>query len=250
MKEKIILLAVTFLLCACGSETSLDEYEKESDSVVNEAKEDQDAFYKENGYIRRQLNLIQADLTHDGIDDLIETYMYFPPDTDMNEDLNELIQQNIWLDEVKVRVYDGSMVSSEDMGDPIWEAGYSTVHAGNGQVSIVHRDGLYYLLESSLWQGQGAVAYSYEVISLDSEGQKYISDRDSIDFFRAGENEAERTEQIQLVSDFKEELVPWYENGQLIAATDVDMERQLISTAKEQFPPEKYYDIVWNRWME
>lgn len=250
MKEKIILLAVTFLLCACGSETSLDEYEKESDSVVNEAKEDQDAFYKENGYIRRQLNLIQADLTYDGIDDLIETYMYFPPDTDMNEDLNELIQQNIWLDEVKVRVYDGSMVSSEDMGDPIWEAGYSAVHAGNGQVSIVHRDGLYYLLESSLWQGQGAVAYSYEVISLDSEGQKYISDRDSIDFFRAGENEAERTEQIQLVSDFKEELVPWYENGQLIAATDVDMERQLISTAKEQFPPEKYYDIVWNRWME
>lgn len=244
MKRKIVLWMVVMALCGCGREASSDV---RRDAEEPASVEDADAFYEENGHTRVRLNLLRADLTHDGIDDLVETYMYFPPETDWDEDLNDLIQQYIWQGEVKVRVYDGSRGSSENPGVPIWERGYSAVHAGNGQVSVVYRDGLAYLLESSLWQGQGATAYSYEVIRLDGDGQMTVVDEASMDFMPVGTDMAEE-ELIRQVSAFKERIAPWYEDGQLLVATDVDMEKQWISTKEESFVPGDYYERVWSAW--
>lgn len=246
MKIRMLLLAVILLLGGCGGRELAEEPEEEMEPA---SAEDSDAFYEENGHTRVQLNLLRADLTHDGIDELVETYMYFPPETDLSEDLSELIQQYIWQGEVKVRVYDGSKGSPENPGAPIWERGYSAVHAGNGQVSIVYREGLAYLLESSLWQGQGAVAYSYEVIRLDIEGRESVVDEESIDLMPVGTDTAEEALTTQ-IDDFKERIAPWYEDGQLLVATDVDLEQQLIRTAKQPLSPQAYYDIVWSRWDE
>lgn len=202
-------------------------------------------FYKENGDIRFQLYLIQADVTHDGIDDYIETCMYFPSETDFTEDFSQAIQNRIGVAGAIVQVYDGRDTSPDDLVSPIWSKEYSACHAGNGQVSLVYRDGEAYLLEGCLWQGQGFTGYGHSVISFGETGLQYTKEEYSLQFY---ETDYSRDEQIALVLDFKQQLEPWLEGAKLIVATDVSLNEQLISTQTKEYVPADYYDTVWKQW--
>lgn len=209
----------------------------------------EDGYIKNNDF-RVQLNMMKADLTHDGVEDYIETFIYLPAATDMSGDVNELAQQQIQYDNAFVRVYDGVEANSEKMAEPIWTGTYSVVHAGNGQVNLVNENGLYYLLESSVWEGQGSIAYSFKVFSLDSEGRKYIVEHgeigsDTIGITSDEEYKTIMAERKLLVADFKEQLTPWLEGGIIIVATDVTDDIAMIATEKVQFTPQEFYDIVW-----
>lgn len=202
-------------------------------------------FYIENGDVRIQLYLTHADVTHDGVDDYIETCMYFPPETAGSGDLSKAMQGRLDVAGAIVQVYDGSKSTSEHLTDPIWSKEYSACHAGNGQVSIVYLDGLAYLLEGCLWQGQGFTGYYHTVLFWGETGLQYTKDEYSLQFY---ETDYSREEQIALVLNFKEQLEPWLSDAQLLVATDVELNKQFVTTENEQYIPQDYYDIVWQRW--
>lgn len=220
---------------------SFGEYYATTKNTFSSTSEDD----TEPDYVPTRLYMTKADLTHDGIDDYIETCLYFSPEADMTTDMDALIQKQIWATWATVQVYDGSTATAENFGQPIWSGDYSAAHAGNGQLSIVNKDGHSYLLITSLWQGQGFTDYFFEVIALDSQGHKYIIDRQTMDF---SENDSTLDEQKQLVSSFREQLVPWLNDSQLIIATDVSLDTQFITTDRKQFTPQEYYDIAWQQW--
>lgn len=202
-------------------------------------------FYKENGDVRFQLYLTQADVTHDGIDDYIETCMYFPSETDFTEDFSQAIQKRIDVASAIVQVYDGQDTSPDALSSPIWSKEYSACHAGNGQVSLVYRNGEAYLLEGCLWQGQGFTGYVHNVISFGETGLQYTKEEYSLQFY---ETDYSRDEQIALVMDFKQQLEPWFEDAKLIVATDVSLNEQLVSTQEKEYVPADYYDAIWQQW--
>lgn len=202
-------------------------------------------FYIKNDDIRVQLYLTEADVTHDGINDYIETCMYFLPETDFTMDFTKAIQGRLDVADAIVSVYDGSTSSADNLGTPIWAKGYSACHAGNGQVSIVYKDGLAYLLEGCLWQGQGFTGYYHTVSFFDETGLQHNSNEYNLQFY---ETDYSREEQIQLVQNFREQLEPWFTNAELIVATDVSLSMQFVSTDTKQYLPQDYYDIVWQQW--
>ncbi len=202
-------------------------------------------FYIENGDIRVQVYLTTADVTHDGIEDYIETCMYFLPETDFTMNFTEAIQGRLDVADAIVSVYDGSTSSADNLSTPIWSKGYSACHAGNGQVSIVYKDGLAYLLEGCLWQGQGSTGYYHTVSFFDETGLQHNLYEYSLQFY---ETDYSREEQIQLVQNFREQLEPWFTNAELIVATDVSLSTQFVSTDTKQYLPQDYYDAVWQQW--
>lgn len=253
--KKVLAAALLCMLTlsGCGNKGRGETGQTEIVVKNTEHKEgvsDPEAYYKENNYIRKQLNLEKADLTHDGVEDYIVTAMYFTTGTEVTaENLDAAIQEQIWYVDVFVEVYDGSKITGEEkVGEPIWVGGYSAVHAGNGQINLVRRDGRDYLLESSLWTGQGMLGYTYEVFSLDGEGNKSVAEDYNINFVMEAGNpdrvlpEAEQKEQLLT---FKNRITSWFEDGLLLAATDVDLKRQLITMGENRYVPEDFYDQKW-----
>ncbi len=198
------------------------------------------------GFQIEQLHVEMADVTHDGVQDYIVTEMYFAPEEDVSpENLEDMMQQHIWMDAAYVNVYDGARIKDEADAEPIWVQEYSAVHAGNGQLCIVYRDGLAYLLTSGLWQGQGFVGYGFEVLALDSRGREYIIAEGNTQF---EDMKITRDEQKELITEFKNHIKPWFEDAVLIIATEVEIEEQFITTEKQRFAPQQYYDIKWAQW--
>lgn len=204
-------------------------------------------YYKENEHVRIQLYLTQADVTHDGVEDYIETCMYFLPETDLSIDMEGTIQGRLDVADAIVSVYDGRSATTNNLGTPIWAKGYSACHAGNGQVSLVYKDGLAYLLEGCLWQGQGFTGYEHSVIFFEETGTQKTLAEHSLQFY---ETDYSREEQIQLIISFKEQLEPWFEDALLIVATDVSLDKQFISTSEKAYSPQDYYDTVWSQWSQ
>lgn len=200
----------------------------------------------EMGYTLKQLHMEKADVTHDGVADYIVTDMYFPPEAQVTDkNLEEMVQQYLWPSAAFVSVYDGTTVQDGVLNAPIWRQEYSAAHAGNGQLCIVYRDGLAYLLTSGLWQGQGFVGYGFEVLALDSLGREYIIAEGNTQF---EDKKITRDEQRELITEFKNHITPWFEDAVLIIATEVEIEEQFITTQKQRFAPQQYYDIKWAQW--
>ena len=200
--------------------------------------------YEEENYTRIRLNLMQADVTHDGIPDHIETLMYLPPEMDMTQDIDTLVEWQISVDNVLIQVYDGGTATADSLGTPIFCSGYSTAHVGNGQLSVVHRDGKDYLLESTLWQGQGATDYKFNVLTLDGAGHQYIVDHG--EFHWDSRNTEDTLERLnQEIAVFREELSPWIEEGRIVVAADLGLypgKEYRITTEKVQYEPKEFYD--------
>ena len=226
---------------------TLGKYYANCTGIMNLSKSGKKT-YEEMGYNAELLHVEMADVTHDGVQDYIVTDMYFPPEEEVSEEnLEELVQQYLWPCSVFVNVYDGTRVKNEEFGAPIWVKEFSAAHAGNGQVSVVYKDGLAYLLTSNLWQGQGFVGYDFDVFALDGQGHEYIIAEGSTQF---EDKDTTREEQRVKIMEFKEHITPWFEDAVLIIATEVGFEEQLITTERNRFVPEQYYDTRWAQWEE
>ena len=242
-EEEAMEIMIPVSIRADGTVALGEYYPKEYYTQLENSSYVYDVYEKEN-YIRIRLNLMQADVTHDGTPDNIETLMYLPPETDMTQDMDTLVENQIHMDNVLIQVYDGSTAAEDSLGTPIFCSGYSVIHAGNGQLSVVHRDGKDYLVESSLWQGQGSTGYHFDVLALDSAGHQYIIDHG--EFSWDSRNEEDTWERLeQAIVTFREKLAPWIEDGRIVVVTDVGLYPQneyMITTEKRQYEPREFYD--------
>lgn len=197
------------------------------------------AYYEENNYTRVQINLLKADVTHDGIEDYIETYMYVAPETDITVGIDELVQKQMLYDGVYVSVYDGSVATESDYGDSIMTGSYSSAHAGNGQLNIVYQDGLAYLMKTSVYAGQGTQSYFYRVYTLDAKGRYYVKETYSDGFYTP---DYTQIEQDSFANNFTGAMEPWLEGGKLIVGADIDLKEQMVSTENRSYASSEFYD--------
>lgn len=112
------------------------------------------------------------DLTHDGINDNVVLRLYgFPEDVnDIENSLNDTRKY------VNVAVYDGNT------GKELYVRSIGVSGSANGFVSIVTRDGAYYLLEGNMgvWQGDGLKVYTiYDF----TDGNKTIIDSHQVSYY-------------------------------------------------------------------
>ncbi len=125
---------------------------------------------------------------------------------------------------------------------------------GNVQVSIIHKDGLDYLLITNINLQFGSYYFHYQVQVLDTEGREYIVEDQTVSFDNFDTTTREQKplseEQKEEIQDFKERVTSWFEGATLLVATDVDNLEQYVTTPTQSYTPEQYYDEVWVRYLD
>lgn len=206
-------------------------------------------------YEETVVNVIETDLTHDGIDDYIVTSlrsMYGSEEKyTKGQDVEEFFYNSPTL--CYVRVYSGggkSTESSFDSDDCIWWQEFATTRPCNGFVVLVEDSGKNYLMTGMLNEQQGTGDYKYEVLDL-GDLLKNI-DLYSVGF--ATENPEDRDipmpqkNRSQVVPDFRTHIEKWFDGATLIVAFDVLDEKGLyITTDAQIYMPNDYFDGIWNR---
>ncbi len=189
--------------------------------------------------ITEELNVEKRDITHDGVADYIVTSMtYDPAYMDANVTLADKIKQQVMYDSVCVKVYEGSNTSDTYSEEQLlWSQEYSSVHAGNGQLSVVRMDDKDYILTSDLWAGQGFATWEFEVFSLKETGEKDVIDKQTVGFELQEDTFADE----ECYAEFNHSLRKYINDGILIVACDIDFVQQLIRTQESQYIPRDYY---------
>lgn len=213
----------------------------------------------------------EIDMTADGVADRIIFVMNV---TEEYKDLTDLYEILSMPFVGKVKLYDGV---SEEL---IWESrNISSDRIGNHQVSLITKDGSNYLMAGETQEQMGDGYYYYRVLSFEgwepnaNEGEEGSSQLNSgsensdgwlvdelqivdtyyvsfvLDYagYRLFPNMQLREE---AVPDYKEHIEKWFENSELIVATDVMMDRPndiLYSTTENKVGAETYYNLVWER---
>lgn len=194
--------------------------------------------------VTEEIHVEKSDVTHDGVADYIVTSMtYHAADMDEHTSLEEKIEQQVKYDIVSVKVYEGDSASDTYQEERLlWSHDYSSVHMGNGQVSIVKRNGQDYLLTSSLWCGQGLAAWEYEVFSLDAQGEKKVLENQELTF------DVNDKQHPADYAAFQDAIKEYYADSILLVACDADMEQQFIRTQEMPYTMQDYYDKAFAKY--
>jgi hypothetical protein len=93
-------------------------------------------------------------------------------------------------------------------------------------------EGKDYLVESSIWSGQGESAYYYNILSFEN-GYSHVADEDNVTFEYGTKHAAD---------EFFENLYNWInDDSALLMAIDVDLDFTFYSTKDNIVNPDEYY---------
>lgn len=167
------------------------------------------------------------DLTHDGINDIVQV-SYITTDG-FDGTFTEQTFHNGAFGFIKV--FDGAKGTAQN-SPPIYEHDYGKAHVGNGAFFITTVDGKDYLVESSIWSGQGESAYYYNVLSFENGGTQ-VADEDEVTFEYGTKHAAD---------EFFDNLHKWInDDSALLMAIDVDLDFTFYSTKDNIVNPDEYY---------
>ena len=194
-------------------------------------------------WIKEEINVEKYDVTHDGIlDYIITSLVYESAFVDADSTQQERIAQRLQVGVIRVDVYEGIENSEEpDRNKAIWSHEYSGAHTGNGQLSIVHTNDKDWLLSSSFYIGQGFATLEYIVFSLNQKGEMDILDEQLAEFEMTQKDLSDEYKELQT------SLSKYTEEGILIIACDIDLEKQFVRTNATPYVPRNYYDIVFTK---
>lgn len=201
---------------------------------------------KEQG--ERVLYSTEADITHDGIPDRIELVL---GTEDMETPAVELIEgiTNAYL---KAYRGIGEGAFEEEAFYVSGEVGSS--HAANGQIGLLKKDGLDYLLVSSMYSIAGQSEYSYAVFYLDTDLKAAVcAEQDFITFVSDSQETSGNTQPDpkDVLPDFRDKLDHWLSDGILLVSCDVfDAPEVCISGQNGEYPAQDYYNRVWKRFLK
>ena len=194
------------------------------------------------------VNVMYADVTHDGMEDVVFTTVKFFTEEESSLSVDELLQS--YSTAIMVRVYDGttffnqysddkekwtqlalegtltSAIQYPSAQEAIWERELGNPHVGNGLVFLTWQNGEAYLMDSSAWIGQGIGDFSYEVFSLNTTGTIYEKDSGHLGFSISNFLQ-EKWEDIFSIPDmlaYTEQIAPWIEESVAVVVTDVGYE--------------------------
>ena len=185
----------------------------------------------------------KADVTHDGIDDLIQLSVY-AEDTVCVEDFFEG-----YLGVAYVKVFRGLESGEYECYPRFISRGYDASHVGNGTICVTHKDGQDYLLLSTIYEMQGEATYDYAVIYIDDEEGIVMEDSADAAFAvweEMHEDWSEKTHRKDVIPAFQRKIEPWIADATILVSFDIDSDRDFNSIV-EECPAEVFFDTVWER---
>lgn len=202
-----------------------------------------DAEYQTNRR-ERVICSVTADVTHDGIEDRIDSII---ADEDVSGSPYEIMKG---MGVVYIKVYSGKEDGSFSDTAVFVSTEISDVHAGNGQIGLVKKDGLSYLLLSNMYEIMGYAEYSFVVFSIDTRLKAAVCADEAFTEFVISEElgdaySSDRPARKDVVPEFQEHLSPWLTDAILFVSCDTwDV---CLSLQDETYRASDYYDKVWER---
>lgn len=244
---RLFLIPTTIALALCLA-VSLVTFTATTENKPPENKTAENDNSEDFESAERLVNIMFADVTHDGAEDAIVTTVKFFAEEESSLSIDALLQS--FSTETVIRVYDGNTFFQRYSDDKekwtrlalegtltnsieyprnqeaIWERALGNPHVSNGLVFLTWQNGEAYLLDCSAWVGQGVGAFSYEVFSLNAAGN--INEKDNGHMSFALNNFAQdKWEDIFPIPDmlaFTEQITPWLEESVAVAVMDVGYE--------------------------
>lgn len=185
-----------------------------------------------------------ADITHDGIGDLIQLVIY-TEDADLTT--KQILENNNSISYVKV--FRGKAENSYEKYPRFISRSYTAAHAGNGTICVTKKDGQDYLLLSTIYEMQGIATYDYAAIYVDDEKGIVIEDGFGVEFAvdeEQHENWAEELHREDVIPEFQEKIEPWLEEATMIVSLNIDSDLY-VSSSKQECLAKEFFDTVWQR---
>ena len=185
----------------------------------------------------------KADVTHDGIDDLIQLSLY-AEDTVRIEDFSAG-----YFGVAYVKVFRGTKNGEYESHPRFISRGYDASHVGNGTICVTHKEGQDYLLLSTIYEMQGEATYDYAVIYIDDENGIVMEDSADAAFAvweEMHEDWSEKTHRKDVIPAFQSKIEPWIADATILVSFDIDSDQDLNSI-EEECPAEVFFDTVWER---
>lgn len=176
-----------------------------------------------------------ADLTHDGMDDLVQIVCFSLKTTTSNQ-----IEDSMGIFQLKV--YRGKSDHSYEKNARFISREFNDAHVANGQLFLTQKDGLDYLMTSDAYEMQGSAGYGFGVFYIDDETGIQKVDESFVNF--AVEEEAwsdyeNRLHREDVMPSLRKKVNPWLENTQaLIIKT---LEDSYICTAEKEQDATKFF---------
>lgn len=153
---------------------------------------------------------------------------------------DDVMQKSMEVSMSNARVFDGSYIYTDPgqqsfNGFASFTYEFSAAHAGNGQLFVTTVDGADYLVETSLWSGQGETSYRYKVFFGDWQSEFIVEEKYvSFEYGNPPDN----------IDEFWDGLYKWINDSSiLLIATDIDSEPMTYySTTEKVVNPAVFYN--------
>lgn len=199
----------------------------------------------QNKRTERVIYSVTADVTHDGIEDRIDSII---ADEDVSGSPYEIMSG---MGAAYIKVYPGKEDGSFSDTAVFVSREVMDTHAGNGQIGLVKKDGVSYLLVSDMYEGLGSAGYSFVIFYIDAKRKTAVcTDEDAIQFVipeemgnpNISENSLTRKD---VIPAFREHLNPWL--GDALLFVSCDTPDICLSLPDQEYRASDYYDKVWER---
>lgn len=215
----------------------MGQFDKEFD------KEFDEDFY--DLYTEKIIYSTTADVTHDGILDRLD--LVVADNREAPHSQAEDILDGIGLGYVKVHpgTADGKFQEEPAFISPQLAGS----HVSNGQICLVKKDGMDYLMASNLYEIQGSAEYYYTVFYLEPDHMTAICvDEQRVEFSVSGEENESNLSRKERIPDFIRHLEQWTNDSILFLSCDAYSTPSVYVSEKENvYTASDYYSGVWER---
>ncbi len=272
MKKKMTILGIALITLICsacsvrGTEKAGTQAQDSEGSAQHEEKyivKDQEYLYSPYGDIgqlgeegnyfskdyptQNEVETVayqtKADVTHDGVEDLIQLSIY-SEDIVQAEDF-----YTGYLGVAYVKVFRGLADGGYEPYPRFISRGFDASHVGNGTICVTHKNGRDYLLLSTIYEMQGEAAYDYAVIYIDDKEGIVMEDSAGAEFAvwqELHDDWPEKTHRKDVIPSFRKKIAPWIEDATILVSFDMDSDQDLSSII-EECPANVFFDMVWER---
>ncbi len=191
-----------------------------------------------------------ADITHDGVDDLLRVVTYVE-----DENLSKALMSaenalKYASDGVEVKVYRGLEEGFFEKEPCHISERVDDAHVGNGTICLSRKDGQAYLLYSNPYEQQGTADYFFEAYYVDAregvviDNYGEVSFRADMDSERIFEERYQRTRE-EAVPEFRERISSYIEDAEILIS--LDTYTAFYSTKERKCPASEFFNTVWER---
>lgn len=185
-----------------------------------------------------------ADITHDGIEDLVSVVGY---SADSGATVQDVLSNSSYG--CYVKLYRGTGDGEYESYPRFISRNFHLSHAGNGTICISHKENQDYLLISVTYEMQGTAQYDFAVFYVDDEQGIVIEDGYGVEFAVDAEEHTDWAECVHredVVPSLQERMAPYLEDSLLLLSLNID-NGAFYSGNGQMMEGDYFFQQIWDR---